>query len=80
MCAGSLTLLTGDGHKLVLHYQPFQLDLYRGKDDLVVSMNSQQLMKLEQFRERKKVVDRGQGERRSDQEEHYCYRSRRRGN
>ena len=55
MGAGSLSLLTGNGHKLVLHYSPFSLDVYSGADDLVVSMNSRQLLKVEHFRERKKA-------------------------
>jgi hypothetical protein len=53
---GSLSLLTGDGHKLVLHYRPFRIDVYAGKDDLVVSLNSQQLMKIEHFRTRLVLV------------------------
>jgi len=53
---GSVSLLTGDGHKLVLHYRPFRIDVYSGKDDLVVSLNSQQLLKIEHFRTRLVLV------------------------
>jgi hypothetical protein len=44
---GSVSLLTGADHKLVLHYRPFRIDVYAGKNDLVVSLNSHQLMKIE---------------------------------
>jgi hypothetical protein len=37
---GSVPLLTGVDHKLVLHYRPFGIEMYAGKDDLVVSLKS----------------------------------------
>lgn len=48
----SLTVQHADGQKIVVTYRPFRLDLYSNTDDLVMSLNSQQIMKIEHFRER----------------------------
>jgi hypothetical protein len=52
---GSVPLLTGVYHKLVLHYRPFRIEVYAGKDDLVVSLNSEQLMKIEHLSVRRPI-------------------------
>jgi hypothetical protein len=53
---GSVSLLTGADHKLVLHYRPFRINVYAGKNDLVVSLNSHQLMKIDVRRPRQDCV------------------------
>lgn len=50
--AGSSMLITSDGNKLVLHYRPFRLDAYSGLQDLVLSLNSQGLLKFEHYRQK----------------------------
>jgi hypothetical protein len=52
---GSVPLLTGVDYKLVLHYRPFRIEVYAGKDDLVVSLNSEQLMKIEHLSLRRPI-------------------------
>lgn len=53
--AASSMLMTLDGHKVILHYAPFRLDVYRGSGDLVLSLNSAGLLKYEHFREKKET-------------------------
>jgi hypothetical protein len=55
---GSVPLLTGVDHKLVLHYHPFRTKVYAGKDDLVFSLNSQQLIKIEHLSVRRPIETR----------------------
>ena len=52
---GSASLLTGADHKLVLHCRPFRIDMCAGKNDLVVSLNSQQLIKIEHMSVRRSI-------------------------
>lgn len=40
-----------DGHRIVINYKPFRVDAYY-KNDLVISVNSQSLLKFEHFREK----------------------------
>ncbi len=45
--ADSISLLTEANHKLMVHDRPLRIDVYAGKNDPVVNLNSQQLMKIE---------------------------------
>ena len=48
--SGSSSFLTGEGNKIVLHYRPFRIDTYSGTQELVLSLNSQSLLKFEEYR------------------------------
>lgn len=48
----SAEIVTSEGNKVVLTYEPFRLDVYIGKKDLVVSINSQGLLKFEHYRQK----------------------------
>uniref|UniRef100_A0A914X4X0 Glucosidase II subunit alpha n=1 Tax=Plectus sambesii TaxID=2011161 RepID=A0A914X4X0_9BILA len=51
--AASSMLMTAEGNKVVVLYRPFRVDVYSGTQELVLSINSQGLLKYEEYRERK---------------------------
>lgn len=63
MGANLVTLTTVDSQKILLHFEPFRLDII-DDNDLVMTLNSQSLLKYEHFRkkdekEEKKIVEQG---------------------
>lgn len=57
----STTLVTVDHQKIVIHFEPFRLDIL-DNDDVVMTMNSQSLLKVEHFRNKSKETEEKQNE------------------
>ncbi|KAF8356264.1 aagr-4, partial [Pristionchus pacificus] len=56
----SVTLMTKDGHKIVIFMIPFRIDIY-SKNRIVASLNSKELLKFEHYRRGRKPKKDGEG-------------------
>jgi alpha 1,3-glucosidase len=48
----SASFVTPTGFKIILNFNPFRIDVFNSKKELVVSVNSKNLLKFEHFREK----------------------------
>ncbi|KAE9553720.1 hypothetical protein FO519_003075 [Halicephalobus sp. NKZ332] len=48
----SASFSTQNGYKIVLNFQPFRIDIFNKRNELIASINSKNLLKFEHFREK----------------------------